>query len=203
MMLFERHPDLLSRVAVIMSFDTYIMEDVADRFAVMNSGFGSLGTIGEGRQTAFGVPGARTTLGGRRQRGTTMSRARRSVSYGTVVPRPAGEAAPMPKLLVLTAHTDYNDGKEYLLTSVKDGFDGLSDKLPAEGGIDGVYIEYEPEMLEPEGREKLLRLAESYTVGVWMLKPRDPDALSVAKRLVLECGVSYVNTDFHRDFFSS
>ena len=58
-------------------------------------------------------------------------------------------------------------------------------------------------MIEPEGRENMLKLAESYTVGVWMLKPRDPDALSIAKRLLEECGVSYVNTDFHRDFFSS
>jgi len=58
-------------------------------------------------------------------------------------------------------------------------------------------------MIEPEGRENMLKLAKSYTVGVWMLKPRDPDALSIAKRLVEECGVSYVNTDFHRDFFSS
>ena len=59
------------------------------------------------------------------------------------------------------------------------------------------------EMLEPEGRANLLKLAETYTVGVWMLKPRDPDALSVAKKLVAECGVSYVNTDFDHDFFSS
>ena len=58
-------------------------------------------------------------------------------------------------------------------------------------------------MLQPEGKEKMLRLAESYSVGVWMLKPRDPDVLSIAKTLVDECGVSYVNTDFHRDFFSS
>ena len=34
-------------------------------------------------------------------------------------------------------------------------------------------------------------------------KPRDPDALSVARKLMDDCGVSYVNTDFHRDFFST
>ena len=59
------------------------------------------------------------------------------------------------------------------------------------------------EMLEPKGIKSMLKLAEMHTVGVWMLKPRDPDALSIAKKLVEECGVSYVNTDFHRDFFST
>lgn len=58
-------------------------------------------------------------------------------------------------------------------------------------------------MLEPEGQKELLKLAESVIVGVWMLKPRDPDALSVARKLMDDCGVSYVNTDFHRDFFST
>eukprot|EP00956_Cyclotella_meneghiniana_P035953 scaffold119840_cov22-Cyclotella_meneghiniana.AAC.2 len=59
-------------------------------------------------------------------------------------------------------------------------------------------------MLEPEGRKKMLELAEVYDcVGVWMLKPRDPDALSVCKRLVEECNVSFVNTDFHREFFTT
>ena len=167
MALFERQPALLSRVAVIMSFDTYIIEDVADRF----------------------------------KRRTTLSRTRKAVSYPTIVGRSDWDATPIPKLLVLTAFADHNDGKKYLLASVKDGFEGLN--LPTGGGIDGVYIEYEPEMLEPDGQEKMRELAKSYTVGVWMLKPRDPDALSVAKRLVQECGVSFVNTDFHRDFFST
>ena len=39
-------------------------------------------------------------------------------------------------------------------------------------------------MLEPGGKEGMLKLAESHTVGVWMLKPRYPGALSVAKRVV-------------------
>lgn len=133
----------------------------------------------------------------------TRARPIQSVSYGAnhLDGSSGGEGSSIPKLLVLTAHVDYR--KEDILTSVKAGFEGLGDKLPVSNGIDGVYLEFEEEMLTPEGREHMLRLAESYTVGVWMLKPRDPDALSVAKILVDECGVSYVNTDFHRKFFST
>ena len=60
---------------------------------------------------------------------------------------------------------------------MKEGFNGLIQKLRPGSGIDGFYLEFEPEMLEPEGKAQMLKLAETYTVGVWMLKPRDPDSL--------------------------
>lgn len=216
MMLFNRHPALLSRVAVIMSFDAYVIQEVADRFALKNlhsNVGGGLGVIGEGKQSAEDLPGLLLGGGGgggsglmrRRSGRRTRARARpiQSVSYGANLDGGGQgcEGGCIPKLLVLTAHMDYR--KEDIITSVKAGFEGLGDKLPVSNGIDGVYLEFEEEMLTPEGREHMLRLAETYTVGVWMLKPRDPDALSVAKKLVDECGVSYVNTDFHRKFFST
>lgn len=189
---FCRHPGLLSRVAVIMSFDSYVIEEIADRFAIAN--MSRMG--GGGNQDTSGLPRrmTRRTGGGQIQ----------SVSFGGADGIASGDGVPStPKLLVVTAFVDNDDFDGSIVTSVKNGFEGLTCKLPKGNGIDGVYVEYEPEMLEPEGKEKMLKLAESYTVGVWMLKPRDPDALSVAKRLLDECGVSYVNTDFHRDFFSS
>jgi len=203
MMLFSRHPALLCRVAVIMSFDSYVMQDIADSLTVANmpgTGGGGLGVIGEGTQDTSRLPvsGTRTSHQLRR----TRARPIQSVSYGADNGSDGDGCSPNPKLLVLTAFAE-SDDFPYLTTSVKNDFEGLSDKLPMDNGIDGVYIEYEPEMLQPEGKVKMLRLAESYSVGVWMLKPRDPDVLSIAKTLVDECGVSYVNTDFHRDFFSS
>lgn len=207
MHLFQRHPTLLARVAVIMSFDSYVMQDIADRFASENisRAMGGLSVIGEGNDdTSFlmGLPmsGSRMTAGSFRMR-KTRARPIQSVSYGGEGKHSPAGSIP-PKLLVLTAYVDY-EGKDYLVTTVKDGYKALKHKLPVGSGIDGVYVEYEPEMLKPEGQVEMLKLAEMYTVGVWMLKPRDPDAFTVAKQLVDECGVSYVNTDFHRDFFSS
>lgn len=126
-----------------------------------------------------------------------------SVSYGNANGIDDGEVPSIPKLLMSTAFTDHKDGCRCIVTSVRDGFEGLDEKVPVGVDIDGVYLEYEDEMLTAEGGEKLLRLAESHAVGVWMRRPRDPDTLSIVRRLVEECGVSYVNTNFHRNFFSS
>lgn len=222
-----------------MSFDLYIMQDIADRFAVLNmaglfgaspsmasmgsigglasmgsngglAAFGSaagLASIGEGTQDSSGLPrtSRMSRMTGRKSR--MMKTRPQSVSYGLANLGMGTSSSPHPELLVLTSHKDY--GPVYNVFTVKDDFEGLRAKVPEGNGIDGVYLEYEPEMLEPDGRMSMLKLAESYTVGVWMLKPRDPDSLSVARRLVGECGVSFVNTDFLRpagnapDFFNT
>ena len=108
-----------------------------------------------------------------------------------------------PKLMILTELEGASASDNVLTTTVTNGFVSLGIMLPKINGIDGVYIQYEPYMLEPKGKAEMLKLAESYTVGVWMLAKRDPDAKSVARKLVNECGVSFVNTDFGRNFFSS
>jgi len=206
MNLFQRHPALLSRVAVIMSFDAYLIEDIAERFAfstfLRRTGGG--GSKGDLVAIAEGIPRNKSSTVARRGRNSRMSKVRAcaaSVSYGNDAMGTCDAAGPIPKLLILTAHGNYD--ARHIVTNVNDGFEGLSDKLPKSIGIDGVYIEYQPEMLEPKGRENMLKLAEKHIVGVWMLKPRDPDSLSVATKLVEECGVTYVNTDFPRGFFSS
>ncbi|KAL7535979.1 hypothetical protein ACHAWF_005330 [Thalassiosira exigua] len=206
MALFDRHPALLSRVAVIMSFDAYILQDVADRFAeqmIFGKAFDKLGVLDEvGKLNGGTIDGRRTARKTTRHRSTRMTRARPVQTVSYAIDHSKTDLY-FPKILVLTAFKDHHDDKDYVLTSVKNGFEGLDKNLPAGGGIDGVYLEYEEAMLTPEGKEKMLCLAEKYAVGVWMLKPRDSDALSVAKELVEECGVSFVNTDFHREFFTS
>ena len=174
MMLFNRHSALLSRVAVIMSFDLYIMQEIADRFALqsINNLAGSmLGVISEGKlsMSAFHEPTVRwSELQLRRTRAAPMQ----SVLYGTGAG--GGNEVSIPKLLLLTAHREKSP---HIKTSVKEGFNGLIQKLWPGSGIDGFYLEFEPEMLEPEGKAQMLKLAETYTVSVWMLKPRDPDSL--------------------------
>lgn len=224
-MLFERHPNLLSCVGVIMSFDAYVMQEIADKFAIDSIG-GGLDVIAEGEysEDKSNALSRSTTARGRR----TMARSmQRSVSLRSSVGRhfmqsvsynfdSSSASVEKPKLLVLTRWYE-SKGRANIITSVKDGFTArhqndvssgepmmLTDKVGPYSGLSGVYLEYEPEMLEPEGRKKMLELADIYDcVGVWMLKPRDPDALSVCKRLVEECNVSFVNTDFHREFFTT
>lgn len=121
------------------------MQDIADNFAMQNlTGVagGSLGVIGEGSEStaALSRPSRRMTnrRRGRKSRAVPIQ----SVSYG-MASEANGEAS-VPKLLVLTAWVPYDDFDGYIVTSVKNGFEGLSDKLPVDRGFDGIYLEYEP-----------------------------------------------------------
>ncbi len=65
--------------------------------------------------------------------------------------------------------------------------------------MDGVYLQYQPEMLQPDGIAAMRALSKEYLVGVWA-HYGDPDDIVTATRLVRECGVSFVNTDLPRTF---
>lgn len=158
MALFQRHPALLSRVAVIMSFDLYVLEEIADRFAIGN--MGRLGTIAEGG--AQGGAQRSTTRAARMSRSGQMRsfrgrsfrnlNNRQSVSYGAVDGPPGKDGPAVPKLLLLTAWVEYDDYDGYVIASVKDDFKGIAKVLLADNGIDGVYLEYEPgERIPPRG----------------------------------------------------
>lgn len=54
-------------------------------------------------------------------------------------------------------------------------------------------------MLEPAGIAALKELSKQYVVGIWGEYKKDPDDLNTAMHLI-ECGVSYVNTDLPRNF---
>jgi hypothetical protein len=54
-------------------------------------------------------------------------------------------------------------------------------------------------MLEPAGAQALRDLSKQYKVGIWGEYKKDPDDYFVAHHLV-NCGVSYVNTDLPRSF---
>ena len=66
--------------------------------------------------------------------------------------------------------------------------------------LDGVYLQYQPEMLQPKGAAALRELSKQVHIGVWMYYGVDPDSIDVAAQLVRDCGVSYVNTDLPRSF---
>lgn len=65
--------------------------------------------------------------------------------------------------------------------------------------LDGVYLQYQPEMLHRDGIAAMRALSKEYLVGVWA-RYGDPDDIVTASRLVRECGVSFVNTDLPRTF---
>jgi hypothetical protein len=67
------------------------------------------------------------------------------------------------------------------------------------GTLDGVYMQFQKSMLEPEGSEAMRNLASRYDVGMWGANPI-PDDWETFFRLVTECHVSYVNTGLPKHF---
>mmetsp|Transcript_11929 Transcript_11929/g.37928 ORF Transcript_11929/g.37928 Transcript_11929/m.37928 type:complete len:124 (-) Transcript_11929:771-1142(-) len=61
-------------------------------------------------------------------------------------------------------------------------------------------MQFEPQMLEPDGMEQMRALSRTYSVGVWNHAHRDPDNLDTVQALVHGCGVSFVNSDLPRNF---
>ena len=73
-------------------------------------------------------------------------------------------------------------------------------------GLDGLYIEFQPEMLQPEGKARLQKLTAAVgAVGVWGREvaadggPGDPDDLATLQQLV-DAGVTFINSDLPRSF---
>ena len=69
-----------------------------------------------------------------------------------------------------------------------------------DGSLDGVYLQFQPQMLTQEGATELRKLAEQFDVGVWGYNGRDPDDHRTFRWLVDECHVSFVNSDLPKKF---
>ena len=104
----------------------------------------------------------------------------------------------MPKLLLLTVNEPSSNSAEFCVNT-KDF--SIIDSWMNESMLDGVYLEYEPEMLTFSGNEAMRNLTDKYEVGVWMRAEKHPDKLSNCRSLMYECNVSYINTDFPPDFY--
>jgi hypothetical protein len=103
---------------------------------------------------------------------------------------------PLPKLLLLTVADKPQFEFEHWL-------DINVDTAPVErvaDGLDGVYIEFQKEMLTPEGQATMRAMAQRRHVGVWTRAGVHPDHLSTAQTLIHECGATYVNTDLPTTF---
>lgn len=80
---------------------------------------------------------------------------------------------------------------------------GSADQVPGwlnreKSRLDGIYLQFEPSMLEPSGQAELLKLTQQVVVGVWGYST-DPDSTASFETLVA-AGVKFVNTDLPRTF---
>lgn len=66
--------------------------------------------------------------------------------------------------------------------------------------LDGVYLQYQPEMLQPEGAAALRKLSQKYAVGVWTYSGKDPDDYETFYKLAHDANVTFVNTDLPEHF---
>jgi glycerophosphoryl diester phosphodiesterase len=116
----------------------------------------------------------------------------------------------LPKLLVLTVcHEPQKDVE--LHVSVREGVQAIQkiERWIHCAGLDGVYLQYEPEMLTPAGSQILKALATTSRhgrgcfVGVWGHNGRDPDDYATFCQLVQQGHVSFVNTDLPMTFFAA
>ena len=104
----------------------------------------------------------------------------------------------LPKLMLLTvadAAEAASQGK-CLLDVTQD----TADVEKAAAKLDGVYVEFQQEMLAPAGQAVMKSLSGRRLVGVWMHAQKHPDSLLTAQHLMHKCGASFVNTDLPHAF---
>lgn len=105
----------------------------------------------------------------------------------------------LPKLMLLTvAHPPIDHHELWVDVNDYAPIDGWLET--DESRLDGVYVRYEPEMMEPDGTAELKALCDKYTVGIWGMYGEDPDDYETMRYLVNKCGISFFNTDLPRDF---
>jgi glycerophosphoryl diester phosphodiesterase len=69
-----------------------------------------------------------------------------------------------------------------------------------DGSLDGVYLQFQKEMLTREGTHALQELASKCAVGVWGHAHKDPDDYETFHHLVRVGKVSFVNSDLPKAF---
>lgn len=172
--LLARYPEYVTHVAVIMSFDLWAMHELRSALEKMLSG--------EPRRiSSYSM----LDMDG--------------IEKGSF---PSNFGVKMPKLMLLTvAHVPADNYELWVDCNDYSPIDGW---LQTDGScLDGVYVRFENEMLEPDGAAELKALCKKYTVGVWGVVNKDPDDYETMCYLVKECGVSYFNTDLPRTFLTS
>jgi hypothetical protein len=218
--LFAQYPDLMAHCAVVMSFDSFAMHSLQEELDVL---FGATSEGGPSvanqlsqnhrRSYSLGIfpnpaplvhpilPGITGSSLHTNNNNNNDNDNYLDAGAGPVgSPNTRNKQYARPKLLVLTV---WESPKKDVELQVSVGDDDVHKLLHGWiKGLDGVYMQYEPKMLTPEGQAVLSKLARRYHVGVWNHhRPQDPDDYATFSTLVQQGKVSYVNTDLPREFF--
>mmetsp|Transcript_885 Transcript_885/g.1893 ORF Transcript_885/g.1893 Transcript_885/m.1893 type:complete len:705 (+) Transcript_885:308-2422(+) len=105
----------------------------------------------------------------------------------------------MPKLMLLTVADEPKIPCE--LQVQYNELHRVDSWLEHEGSfLDGVYLQYEKEMMTPEGAACLRQLSQRFMVGIWGYAERDPDNFETFEWLVKQGSCSFVNSDLPKHF---
>ncbi len=197
--LFSARPKLLNAVAVVMSFDLWVIHEFNKNFRSMvvedARGHGAQGIAGAGEDDLGDVGDVGT-----------------SQAAGSTIPKvlllTVSEKTDEAPYLFLSVHGDEGDRSkpsgdadaEYAQVQAQ-----LKDWIVTDDSVlDGVYLQLEESMVKDgsPGRRTLRQLAERHCVGVWgRVNGADPDDEGTAASL-MDAGVAFVNTDLPRSFFN-
>ena len=183
--LLLKYPELIAHVAVIMSFDLWSMHSLC---ADLQRLFPDWYDANKNNMSSLQHWYQSTSILGTSPIEESRTRSNSLVDYGI------HQKDTFPKLMLLTV-ADQPENSFELCTNVSDysQIDGWLNSTHT--FLDGLYIRYEAEMISPEGREALQKLAKKCAVGVWGKVDEDPDDYETMQYLVNNCGVSFYNTD--------
>lgn len=106
---------------------------------------------------------------------------------------------PLPKLMLLTVASPSTHPCE-MFVSVNDLTPVDSWLTRDDGALDGVYLQFEKDMMTEKGAAALAELSKRYLVGVWGHSGKDPDDYATFDWLKSKCNVTFVNTDLPSHF---
>jgi len=188
--LLGKYPSLISHVGAIMSFDLWAMHKLrSDLETILITG-----DLNKSFRQSMKSP---DTF----QRGFRSSiELHKTLRFNAATMKAVFNEIPdIPDLFLLTVATPPEKNFELWLD--------IADLSPADGwltnnngSLDGIYLRYQPEMMEPDGTAALRALSERFKVGIWLMRDEDPDNYQTVQHLVREGGVTYVNTDAPKDF---
>jgi hypothetical protein len=220
--LLIRHPDLRQAVAMVMSFDVVTMHRLRAELSIIDAvaegpisssgsqlgmhhrvtSFDHFGTMtgGLGCHRKLNSPDKFSSSIGLSLSGTNLVSETHLDSVVPEQPSVGGTTSTMPKLMLLTVAGPPSIACE-LQVSVDD-LSPIDSWLNTNDGslLDGVYLQFENQMMTPEGAESLRRLNECYFVGIWSYSGKDPDDYPTLEWLVNEGKCTFVNTDLPNHF---
>eukprot|EP00594_Rhizosolenia_setigera_P014733 CAMPEP_0178958066 /NCGR_PEP_ID=MMETSP0789-20121207/11351_1 /TAXON_ID=3005 /ORGANISM="Rhizosolenia setigera, Strain CCMP 1694" /LENGTH=555 /DNA_ID=CAMNT_0020640561 /DNA_START=35 /DNA_END=1702 /DNA_ORIENTATION=+ len=173
--LLYRNPELIPSVAMIMSFDLFIMH-------LLRRELNKAQNDSTNDSTTIPSPGFKLLS-----------------THGVDTPETLTSVT-LPSLMLITT-ADPPVHKSELRFQINEDVSNIHDWIHApDGSLDGVYLQYEQVMKTKEGADALKKLGDFCDVGVWNYAVRDPDDYETFEYLIREGGVKYFNTDLPSTF---